>query len=156
MMNIEKYIDDILKIKNCDFGFNERDRKIVECGARFCDECLFSQENRKVDEPSCNVAKLKWFISENKDPIKLNRLEYEILKFIEFGYIARDKDGNLFSFWYKPKKDNDIWDCDVKKNQIYSHDLTLFNELFEFIKWEDAEPTSIEELLKNCEVIGNA
>lgn len=155
-MNIEKYIDDILKIKNCDFGFNERDRKIVECGARFCDECLFSQENRKVDEPSCNVAKLKWFISENKDPIKLNRLEYEILKFIEFGYIARDKDGNLFSFWYKPKKDNDIWDCDVKKNQIYSHDLTLFNELFEFIKWEDAEPTSIEELLKNCEVIGNA
>jgi hypothetical protein len=38
MMNIEKYIDDILKIKNCDFGFTECDRKIVECGARFCDE----------------------------------------------------------------------------------------------------------------------
>lgn len=156
MMNIEKYIDDILKIQNRNFGFTERDRKIVECGARFCDECLFDQKNRKVDEPSCNVAKLKWLVSENKEPIKLNRLEYEILKFIEFGYIARDKDGNLFSFWYKPKKDNDIWDCDVKKNQNYSHDLTSFNELFEFIKWEDEEPTLITNILNNCEVIENA
>ena len=86
----------------------------------------------------------------------LNRLEYEILKFIEFGYIARDEEGNLFSFWYKPKKYHDIWYCDVPKNQNYSHDLTLFNELFKFIRWEDAEPTSIEELLKNCEVTENA
>lgn len=155
MMNVEKYIDDILKIKNCDFGFNERDRKIIECDARFCDECLFNPKNVTY-ESTCNVMKLKWMISENKEPIKLNRLEYEILKFKKFGYIARDKDGNLFSFWYKPKKDNDIWDCDVKKNQNYSHDLTLFNELFKFIKWEDAEPTSIKELLKNCEVTENA
>lgn len=152
MINAEKYIDEIVKTNN-DFGFNKRDRKIIKCDTKFCKECLFHQENRKVDEPSCNVAKLKWLISENKEPIKLNRLEYEILKFIEFGYIARDKDGNLFSFWYKPEKDNDIWDCDVKKNQNYSQDLTLFNELFEFIKWEDEKPTSIDELLKNCEVV---
>lgn len=153
MMNIEKYIDDILKIKNCDFGFTERDRKIVECGARFCDECLFTQENRKVDEPSCNVARLKWLVSENKEPIKLNRLEYEILKFGQFGYIARDEDGNLFAFSLKPEKVKDSWDCDIKKNVTYSRDLTLFNELFDFIKWEDAEPTSVKEVLNNCEVI---
>ena len=78
------------------------------------------------------------------------------MKFIEFGYIARDKDGNLFSFWYEPKKVNDIWDCDVPKNQNYSHDLTLFNELFKFIKWEDEKPTLISNILKNCEVIENA
>lgn len=155
MMNIEKYMDDILKTTNCDFGFNKHDRKIIECDARFCDECLFNPKYNKEDEPSCNVLRLKWLASENKDPIKLNRLEYEVLKFIEFGYIARDKDGNLFSFWYKPEKDNDIWDCDVKKNQNYSHDLTLFNELFEFIKWEDEEPTLIEKLLNNCEVVDN-
>ena len=52
------------------------------------------------------------------------------------------------------KKGAKIWW--IKKNQNYSHDLTLFNELFKFIRWEDAEPTSIEELLKNCEVTENA
>jgi hypothetical protein len=155
MINCERYIDDILKTKNCDFGFNKRDRKIIECDARFCDECLFNPKNNGY-EPSCNVARLKWLILENKEPIKLNRLEYEILKFIEFGYIARDEDGNLFSFWYKPKKVKDIWDCDVPKNQNYSRDLTLFNELFAFIKWEDAEPTLIQNVLNNCEVIENA
>ncbi len=31
-------------------------------------------------------------------------------------------------------------------------DLTEFNELFQFIKWADEEPTSIQEVLKKCEV----
>lgn len=153
MMNVEKYIDDILKTTNCDFGFNKHDRKIINCDSKFCEDCLFSQKSRKIDEPSCNVAKLKWLISENKDPIKLNRLEYEILKFIEFGYIARDEDGNLFAFCLKPKKVGNIWDCDIKKNATYSYDLTLFNRLFIFIKWEDAEPTSIDEILQDFEVV---
>lgn len=156
MINAERYIDEIVKTNNCDFGFNKRDRKIIKCDTKFCKECLFNQENRKVDEPSCNVAKLKWLISENKEPIKLNRLEYEILKFGQFGYIARDEDGNLFAFSLKPEKVKDIWDCDIKKNVTYSRDLTLFNELFDFIKWEDAEPTSVKEVLNNCEVVENA
>lgn len=155
MINCERYIDDILKTNNCDFGFNKRDRKIIKCDAKYCDDCLFNPKNYAY-KSTCNVLRLKWLASENKEPIRLNRLEYEILKFIEFGYIARDKEGNLFSFWYKPKKYHDIWDCDVPKNQNYSDDLTLFNELFKFIRWEDAEPTSIEELLKNCEVTENA
>lgn len=152
MINCERYIDDILKTNNCEFGFNERERKITECDEMLCNECLFNPKNVAY-ETSCNAVKSKWLVSENKEPIRLSRLEYEILKFIEFGYIARDEDGNLFKFWYKPKKDNDIWDCDVKKNQNYSHDLTLFNELFKFIKWEDAEPTSIRDVLADCEVV---
>lgn len=152
MINCERYIDDILKTNNCDFAFNKRDRKIIKCDTKFCKECLFNPKNRKADEPSCNVAKFKWLISEYNEPIRLNRLEYEILKFIEFGYIARDEEGDLFSFWYKPKKYHDIWDCDVPKNQNYSHNLTLFNELFKFIRWEDEEPKSIKKILNNCEV----
>lgn len=50
----------------------------------------------------------------------------------------------------------DIGDCDVPKNQNYSHDLTAFNELFGFIKWEDSKPTSIEDVLNNCEVVNDA
>lgn len=156
MINAERYIDGILKTNNCDFGFNKRDRKIIECEAKLCDVCLFNPKNNKEDDPSCNVAKLKWLVSENEEPIKLNRLEYEILKFGQFGYIARDEDGNLFAFSLKPEKVKDIWDCNIKKNVTYSRDLTLFNELFDFIKWEDAEPTSVKEVLNNCEVVENA
>lgn len=160
MMNIEKYMDDILKIKNCDFGFTERDRKIVECGARFCDECLFDQKNRKVDEPSCNVAKMKWLI---KEPIKLNRLEYEILKWLEKGgykFIFRNPNDNLMAHNNAPKKTFNGWAHENSSNGWVSENqyktLLSFNELFKFIKWEDEKPTSIDELLKNCEVTENA
>lgn len=155
MINAERYIDEIVKTNNCDFGFNKRDRKIIKCDTKFCKECLFNQENRKVDEPSCNVAKLKWLISEYKQsPIKLTRLEYGILNHIlnntEYSYIARERDRALFIYKDKPFKTAYYWSCsDV-------NDFKYFNDLFQFIKWEDAEPTSIDELLKNCEVVENA
>ena len=31
--------------------------------------------------------------------------------------------------------------------------LNVFINLFPFIKWEDEEPTSIEDVLNNCEVV---
>jgi hypothetical protein len=150
-MNIEKYIDDILKITNCDFGFNKRDRKIIKCDTKYCKECLFNQENRKVDELSCNVAKLKWLISEYKQPpIKLTKLEYgilnHILNYTDYLYIARERDGALFIYKDKPLKTTYYW------KGSDSNDFKYFNDLFQFIKWEDVKPTSIEELLKNCEV----
>lgn len=154
MMNIEKYIDDILKTTNCDFGFNKHDRKIIECDARFCDECLFNPKYNKEDEPSCNVAKLKWLVSEYKQSsIKLTRLEYGILNHIlnntDYSYIARERDGALFIYKDKPVKTTYYWDCsDV-------NDFKYFNDLFPFIKWEDEEPKSIKKLLNNCEVVDN-
>lgn len=163
MMNIEKYIDDILKTNNCDFGFNKRDRKIIKCDTKFCKECLFNPKNRKVDEPSCNVAKFKWLISEYKEPIRLNRLEYEILKWLEkegYKFIFRNPNNNLLAHNNAPKKVINGWanensfNCWVSENQYKT--LLSFNELFKFIKWEDEEPTSIDELLKNCEVTENA
>lgn len=154
MINAGRYIDEILKTTRCDFGFNKHDRKIINCDSEFCEDCLFSQKNRKIDEPSCNVARLKWLISENKEPIKLTRLEYGILNHIlnntDYSYIARERDGALFIYKYKPFKTAYYWSCsDV-------NDFKYFNDLFQFIKWEDVEPTSIDELLKNCEVVENA
>ncbi len=35
------------------------------------------------------------------------------------------------------------------------YDLTLFDDLFAFVTFEDSEPTSIEYVLKNCEVADN-
>lgn len=51
----------------------------------------------------------------------------------------------------------------VNGDEYHLHDTKItilrtrnFDDLFQFIKWEDAKPTSIEELLKNCEVTENA
>lgn len=74
MLNVEKYIVKILEVPNCDFAFNKRDRKIIKCDTKFCKECLFNPKNRKVDEPSCNVAKLKWLVSEYKEPTSIQEV----------------------------------------------------------------------------------
>lgn len=34
--------------------------------------------------------------------------------------------------------------------------LTIFDGTFQFVKWRDEEPTSIKEVLDNCEVIEDA
>ena len=50
-------------------------------------------------------------------------------------------------------KDNQhrVW---ANKENVNSR-LSMFNDLFEFINCEDLEPTSIEDVLGNCEVIEN-
>lgn len=154
MINAERYIDEILKTNNCDFGFNKHDRKIINCDSKFCEDCLFRQKNRKVDEPSCNVAKLKWLISENKSPIKVSILEYRILNYClskNYNYISRRGISNMLI----------VSECKLKKrgyNFIESDgdwtSLCLFDDLFQFIKLGD-DSTSIKGILDNCVVKEN-
>lgn len=151
MTNAEKYKDELrtlIKLNTLN-AFRKNDKTFCDCSDTFCENCMFDSDK------GCNYARTKWLLSEYKEGIILSKLEYEILRFIQsyVGYIARDKDGNLFAFCLKPKKVGDIWDCDIKKNATYTYDLTLFNRLFIFIKWEDAEPISIIDLLEDCEVV---
>lgn len=82
-----------------------------------------------------------------RQEIQLSEREIEILKalkVLEFKYIARDsyKD-SLFAYKTNPEKGFSSWlgndsnICRVKK------------DLFDFVKWEDEKPYSIEELLEN-------
>lgn len=146
MINAEKYKDEIMNNCKCKFGFSNR---IVRCEFEECPSCLFSNMNND-DSLSCTARKVKWLLSEYKEPIKLSKFEYDILKWAyneRYKYIARDGDGELCIFQSEPKKLNIAWDC----CEGYT-DLLLFNKLFQFVKWEDTEPKSIEKLLKNCEV----
>lgn len=155
MLSGEKFKKEILEICNCDFGFNKRDNKIMLCNTRLCGLCSFSQKNRKVYEPSCSVAKMKWLLSEYKEPVKLTRMEYEFLKYIlnhtEYKYIARDRLGAIFVYENKPEKHVDTWRVLINGGGYTN--LTIFDELFKFINWLDLEPTSIQEVLDNCEVV---
>ena len=153
MLNVEKYINEILKTNNCDFAFNKRESKITNCNSEFCEDCLFNPKYSNVDEPLCNVLKLKWLVSEYKEPVKLTKLEYELLKFWnskKYKYIARDSNNAVFVHHEKPSKKAEVW------GSIYKHHVVEeFDKLFLFVRWEDSTPTLIEDVLDNCEVIEN-
>ena len=85
----------------------------------------------------------KELLWERKEKPKLNEDEKAILKVLlneKYKWIARDKNDWLYVYASKPKKGITIWENTGSPMMPFVH-------LFNFIKWEDEEPYSIEELL---------
>lgn len=88
-------------------------------------------------------------IWERKEKPKVTDREVEILKALKvLGYVwlARDKNGELYAFFNEPTKSFSVWDDDNEEERYYFP--IKEKDLFNFIKWEDEEPTSIDDLLK--------
>lgn len=158
MINAEKYKDQLLKFveENHDSLFGlDKNSETISCTVSRCNNCQFGfKKNNYIEGYSCSAAKIKWLLSEYKEPVKLSRLEYEILKLAinkSCEYIARDSDGQLFVFMEKPHKGESFW-----KTDGYYYLLEMFSVLFQFVKWEDSTPTPIKEVLENCEVVEDA
>lgn len=150
MLNAEKYRAEILG-KDCKFGLSNR---ICKCCYEECATCVFSLENNPNDGLSnaCIIRKVKWLLSEYKEPIKLTRFEYEILGHLfknkQYKFIARERNGYLCACINKPRKYDKDW-----QSLTCMRSMSLFDDLFQFIQWEDEEPTSIKDVLGNCEVV---
>ena len=87
----------------------------------------------------------KELLWERKEP-KLTEDEKVILRNLpkKYKWIARDKNGVIYLYSGRPLK-SDFWlNCSESIKLIFPH-------LFQFIKWEDEEPYSIEDLLKGEE-----
>ena len=78
---------------------------------------------------------------------KLTKDEKVILRNIykEYKWITRDEEGDLAVHNVKPYKSPEFW---VSESDIAWEYLVPFNNLFQFIKWEDEEPYLIENLLE--------
>lgn len=147
MINAEKFKKEILAMmdKNDRFAIDNKNvlRKCVDLK---CSECLFG-------EGLCYFERMKWLLSEHKEPIKVSKLEYDILKYLSDNtvhmYIVRDGNGNICLYDAEPKKsgNGDWW---VGRGV---HGMVMFDKLFQFIKWEDSTPTLIKDVLENCEVV---
>ena len=152
MINAERFKEEINKFNN-NFGLADN---IVDCETLGCRNCKFSNFNNSNDEIIfCTNRKVKWLLSEYNEPVKLTRLEYEILKWLsdkDYKYIARDSGGGLDVYYEQPPKKDRIW------GSAYGYHFSIcdFRDLFHFVKWEDSTPTSIQEVLENCEVTENA
>lgn len=157
MLNAEKYKNELLKVINeneQDFiAFDDRDNSVKNCTTMVCKNCKFTRTKAKA---LCTQTKLKWLLSEYKEPIKLSRFEYDILKYLsdntKYMYIVRDGNGNIFLYDEEPQKSESApwW---TGRGMCHT---SMFNKLFQFIQWGDSEPTSIEYVLKNCEVVNDA
>ena len=89
----------------------------------------------------------KELLWERKEKLKLNEDEKAILKVLlneKYKWIARDKNDWLYVYASKPKKGITIWENTGSPMMPFVH-------LFNFIKWEDEEPYSIEDLLEGEE-----
>lgn len=158
MINGEKYRSQILefidKEKTMYFSFkNDNANMFDTCANTNCHYCDICPKD-STKEP-CTIMRMKWLLSEYKEPIKLSKLEYDILKYLSDNtrhmYIARNENGALYVFDVEPVKNkvNNLW---TGRGASW---LGVFNKLFQFVQWEDSEPTAIQEVLSNCEVIKN-
>lgn len=152
MLNAEKYREEILKNSNAVFDFlMSKDKHTIKKCLGVCDDCFFHEAG-----DHCSNIKVKWLLSEYKEPIKLSRFEYDILKYLSDNtvhmYIVRDGNGNICLYDAEPKKsgNGDWW---VGRGV---HGMVMFDKLFQFIKWEDSTPTPIKDVLDNCEVVNDA
>lgn len=154
MLNAEKYREEILENSNVvsDFSMSKDKHTIKKC-LGVCKDCFFHEAG-----DHCSNIKVKWLLSKYKEPIKVSKLEYDILTYIlkntECKYITRNKSRSLCVHSYKPVKDTQYGKWTAVCDKVKS--CEVFNNLFPFIKWEDEEPTSILEVLENCEVLENA
>lgn len=83
---------------------------------------------------------------EHKKPVTLSVDEKAILRNLpeEFEYIVRNRDNSLDIYAEKPTKNDFMW----ADSHLSVVPFNLYTHLFQFVKWEDNEPYSIEELLK--------
>ena len=156
MLNAERFKEEINKHNN-EFGLADNIVNIVDCGTLGCRNCRFSRLNNSDGVIiMCSTRKVKWLLSEYKEPVKLTRFEYDILKYLSDNtkhmYIVRDGNGNICLYDAEPKKsgNGDWW---VGRGV---HGMVMFDKLFQFIKWEDEEPRAIKDILESCEVVNDA
>lgn len=168
MLNAERFRNEILEAMNSKnelslqetngFLLNKYSNEFKPCSEdeySDCDNCLFDDEDLTH---SCEYHRTKWLLSECKEPIKLTRFERDILMFAfksGYYYITRDECGVV-----KVHKEKPNMNCNemIGFNWGFGKTMHLFDGLFDFVKWEGWEkskPTSIIDILENCEVVEN-
>ena len=144
MKNREKFAKEILDIA-CKGGRLAviKGNKVIDCDGISCEQCLFSKFDifaRCCDEE----APMKWAESEYVEKPTITSREKNFLDLLlpNYKYIARDKNGFLLAYTEKPIKILETWgiaNCAL---------INMFDIKFDFIKREDEEPWSIEDLKK--------
>ena len=141
MTNFEYYKDEILKM--CREGDGVRVFALTNPNK------LYKHNGNPCCSCSCEL--LEWLYSEHKERPKLTKQERKFCELFEGKdvWLVRNKAGNLYIYTIKPVKMCDGWFtsghvCTTRYYSIFD----VLGTKFDFIKWEDKEPWSVEKLLK--------
>ena len=138
MLNKEKYAKEIISVAEKGRRIALVDGKVVACEDIDCNNCEWGG----MDD--CREKLKKWMNSEHVEKPKLARKERQFCELVKTtGWIARNESGHLCLHNIKPIKSYSVW----LTNESIIIDV-YFNLDFDFIKWEDEEPWSVEDLLK--------
>ncbi len=120
----------------------------MACVVRAFVDFVVRQKGQKIGVGEAHIRK---FVEKVFTKIEFNEKEFQLLKILpkEFKYLARNQNGNLNAFTTKPIKKIQngfyIWvesDLDATKN------LKIFNNLFQFIQYDDKQPYEIAKLME--------
>ena len=150
MKNREKFAKEILDIAcKGDTIAVTKDNEIVRCDDIPCGSCIFDDCDKYIKHighlQSCGDKLHEWAESEyveSKPTITSREKNFLDLLLSNYKYIARDKNGFLLAYTKKPIKILETWgiaNCAL---------INMFDIKFDFIKREDEEPWSIEDLKK--------
>ena len=151
MMNKEEYKKEIVRMwDSIRTEYIGRDT----CKGVLCKQCRFRDlKNCASIANAFEAIEIveRWSKEHSQKKYKVSKLEYDILKYLSDNtthrYIERDEDSNIYLFDEKPRKIGGCW------YGRGAHLLVPFNKLFQFVQWKDEEPTSIKQVLRNCEVM---
>ena len=151
MKNFEAYEDKIKELEG-NIALN-KSNELVSCIGFRCYDCKFDSSNGKY----CSQVMFEWLYEEyKKSKIKIPLATKVILESLndKYEWIAKDKNGQVWVYGIKPIKDNEVkkW-FTSSGGATWGFKDAFKKELFNFLSWEDEEPTNIKELLENCEVI---
>ena len=156
MKNFEAYEDKIKGLKG-EIALN-KSNELVLCNGFSCNDCKFSNSNNGNDK-YCRQNMFEWLYKEYEKPKP--KIPLATKYFLEslndkYEWIAKDEDGAVWCYKFKPEKytqdKNKRWTVYGRGNISGFRDV-FKKEIFDFLSWEDEEPTNIKELLENCEVI---
>lgn len=145
MKNLEKWEKEILTLlsktdSNFSAGIAVEKGVPILCKTINCETCDFNK-----DDGSCETALIKWFYSEYVPPKKLNYQQRMFCELVKTGWLARGANGILRLYKNKPKKIGNVWAEVFDATAAWWTGSTIVD--FDFIKWTDQEPYSIEQML---------
>ena len=137
MTNFEKFKNEITEIfyEKKDLLHEKKNTgRFACCGDISCAHCQFLHGN-------CVVNMFEWMLEEYQEPApKLTKAERGFCEIVETGYIARDKNGDLYLYNNPPYVTETDWrEC--------GHCTKLCSNFFPFITWKSNKAWSINELL---------
>lgn len=126
------------EIEDVGYRFALVNGEIQKCIGTYCVQCDFY----KFKFGNCNGDRIYWLMSEYKPEPVLTQREKGFVECIRHGWIAADEVGSKMWYEDKPKKDKEpnVW--------LGKKIVTLNDDYFPFITWEDEEPWAVSDLRK--------